>query len=205
MLADITSDNARVHLLANLVVFVPPCYNALPGPALAAYLCLAAETMIALPIHSLEPPERNSPQGNAWAEDDEGSDADGPSTRVEVVSAFTAPPRLLPAVDSKTRARLQTLPSLAHLNSLLSAAYKQTSNATKEALVSWLQALSTTWPTRRDRIASAVVAWSGGGLMREVYRGHVRRSPLGTAENVAGLTGVSAALVIAPRVLTLVA
>ncbi|GJE97910.1 HECT-domain-containing protein [Phanerochaete sordida] len=187
ILAQLPSDDARVNLIANLAAFVPPRYNALPAPALAAYLRLTAATMMALPIHALEPPARNDPQTNGWAADDD-SDEDEAQTRVEVVSTFTAPPRALPILDGKTRTRLQTLPSPAHLNAVVSAAYKHTSNATKEALVSWLQALSTIWPSRRDRIAGAVVAWSGGGLVREVYRGYVRRNPFGTAENVSVLT-----------------
>ncbi|EKM53845.1 uncharacterized protein PHACADRAFT_260396 [Phanerochaete carnosa HHB-10118-sp] len=188
VLAFITSDDARVQLLANLTAFAPPRYNALPAPAVATYLRLTAETMMVLPIHALEPPERNTPRSNAWAGDDEESDEGESSTHVEVVSIFTAPSRPLPTLDSKTRMRLQTLPSPAHLNSLVSVAYKHTGNTSREALVKWLQALSTIWPSRRDRIAGVVVAWSGGGLVREVYRGYVRRNPFGTAGNVAALT-----------------
>ena len=182
-----------LEIISIVLSSAPDMTKHIAPPALAAYLRLAPETMAALLIHALEPPEPKTPQTNGWVHDaDSNSDSEGPDRRVEVVSSFKAPvPRPSPVLDGKARTRLQTLPSPAHLNALLGAVHKQTSDAAKEALVGRLQALSTVWPARTDRIAGAVFAWSGGGLVSEVYRGYVRRSPLGHAGNVGVLTGAS--------------
>jgi ubiquitin-protein ligase E3 C len=39
--------------------------------------------------------------------------------------------------------------------------------------------LETIWPGRRERVLSTLVVYTGGGLVRELYRGFVRASPLG--------------------------
>ncbi|KAI0685222.1 HECT-domain-containing protein [Cytidiella melzeri] len=176
----------RVNLLANLTAFTPPRYAALPVSSLAAYLTLTAEVMHSLPAQSLEPPEKNI-QPVSWAEDDSDSDHE---TQVEVVTSFAAKP-VLPQVDSKTRARLQTLPSPQHLTSLLNAAYHHSSSSIRGALFLWLHALSSVWPSRRDKVVGSVVAWNGGGLVRELYRGYVRTSPLGKSTNATALTDAS--------------
>ena len=185
--SSITSDDARVHLISNLAALAPVRYTSLPPEALIAYLHLIAETMKNLPVHALEPPERNARLRLAWADDDD-LDAAENVPQIEVVTSFTHR-RDLPQLDSKTRTRLQTLPSQSHLNSLLSATHKHTNTAMRAALFSWLHALSTVWPSRRDKITANVVAWSGGGLVRELYRAYVRSSPLGQGGLAATLTG----------------
>ena len=185
--SNITTDDSRVNLIANLTAFAPVRYTTLPVQALAAYLHLTAEIMKSLPIHAFEPPERNAQPQLAWAEDDSESEN---APLVEVVASF-APRRSLPQLDTKTKTRLQTLPSQAHINSILSATHKHTNPTIRSALFSWLHALSTIWPSRRDKIMGNVVAWSGGGLVRELYRGYVRSAPLGHGTNAAPLTGTS--------------
>lgn len=184
--SNLPSLESRIHLLANLTAFSPHRYSALPMQSLAAYLKLTAEAMNALPAQALEPPEKNSAVLVNWA-DDPDSDSDA-VTHVEVVTSF-APKTVLPEVDSKTRGRLQTLPSPTHLTSLLNATQHHSSPDLRGALFAWLHALSTVWPLRRDKIVGTVVAWNGGGLVRELYRGYVRSSPLGKGTNAATLTG----------------
>lgn len=186
IVAGIFNQDGRVNLLANLVAFAPPRYTALPVNSLIAYLALTTEAMHSLPPQALEPPENNA-KTVTWVEDDSDSDHD---TRVEVVTSFTSKP-VLPQVDSKTRTRLQTLPSPQHLASLLNAAYHHSSSTIRGVLFSWLFALSTIWPSRRDKVVGTVVAWNGGGLVRELYRGYVRSSPLGKSTNPTALTDAS--------------
>lgn len=189
---DVLGLESRIHLLANLSVFTPPRYPVMSLRALAAYLQLTAEIMNSLPTHALEPPERNaSTASGSWEDEDE--DEDEPITRVEVVSSF-APPIVLPELDNKTRNRLQTLPSPAHVTSLLSASYKFQVVHMRVALFAWCQSLCMIWPGRKDKVVSAVVAWRGGGLVRELYRDFVRGSPLGQSHQIsdaADLTSTS--------------
>ena len=186
IIANLSTQESRVHLLANLIAFAPPRYTALSADSLIAYLSLTKEAMHSLPPQSFEPPEKHS-QPVTWVEDDSDSEH---GTHVEVVTNFTSKP-VLPQVDPKTRTRLQTLPSPQHLTSLMNAAYHQSSSTIRGVLFSWLYALSTVWPSRRDKIVSTVVAWNGGGLVRELYRGYVRSSPLGKSTNPATLTDPS--------------
>ncbi|KAI0090858.1 HECT-domain-containing protein [Irpex rosettiformis] len=186
VVADLSTQDDSVNLLANLVAFAPPRYMALPVDSLIAYLTLTKEAMHSLPPQSLEPPEKSS-QPVTWAMDDTDSEHE---TQVEVVTSFTSK-HSLPQVDAKTRTRLQTLPSPQHLTSLLNATYHHSSSKIRGVLFSWLYALSTVWPSRRDKIVSTVVAWNGGGLVRELYRGYVRSSPLGKSTNPTTLTDES--------------
>jgi len=58
-------------------------------------------------------------------------------------------------------------------------------------LVSYLFALATTWPSSQDEILNAVLASTGGGLVRGLYHDLVRQSPLGKEENSGNLFGKS--------------
>ncbi|PSR73718.1 hypothetical protein PHLCEN_2v10437 [Hermanssonia centrifuga] len=176
---------SHIHLLANLCAFAPPRYNALTVEALTAYLRLTTEILNTLPTHALEPPKTDTSVQQSWG-DVYDSEDDSP-TQVEVVSSF-APKPYLPELDNKTLTRLQTLPSPNHLNSLLAACHKHRSQQTRSALFGWCQALCTVWPSRKDKVVSSVVAWSGGGLVRELYRNYVRSSPLGQDSNPTALT-----------------
>ncbi|KAI8978888.1 HECT-domain-containing protein [Trametes punicea] len=167
--------DSRVHLLANLAAFMPPRYSALPPLAFATYLQLGALLMNALPTHALEPRE-DKPAKN-WADEDTDDESE---TQVTVVNSFEPKPQL-PRLDEKTRKRLQTLPASDHITSLLRASHNQT---LIPGLISFCFALSTVWPTRRDKVLTTIMAYNRGGLVREIYRSFVRKSPLGRDSNL---------------------
>ncbi|KDQ51194.1 hypothetical protein JAAARDRAFT_41256 [Jaapia argillacea MUCL 33604] len=172
---------AKVHLIANLLAFTPPRYPKLPAQPLAAYLQLLAELMNSLPINALDPPEPRSSSAQQsvagpWI-DDSDSDSDSEShPQVAVVTSFEPKP-ILPQLDKRTRHRLQSLPSPSHINSILTATHRYTTS--QPALFAFLMALCTVWPSRKDRVLGAAVAYSSGGLVRELYRGYIRSSVLG--------------------------
>ncbi|CDO70815.1 hypothetical protein BN946_scf184801.g6 [Trametes cinnabarina] len=176
----LSSLESKIHLLANLAAFMPPRYAALPPPAFATYLQLAALLMNALPTHALEPRQENS--AKSWA--DEDTDDEESETLVTVVTSFE-PKQRPPRLDEKTHKRLQTLPSSEHITSLLRAAQNQT---LLPGIISFCFALCTVWPTRRDKVLTTIMAYNRGGLVREIYRGFVRRSPLGRDNNFSDIT-----------------
>ncbi|KZT24637.1 HECT-domain-containing protein [Neolentinus lepideus HHB14362 ss-1] len=172
----------KVHLIANLTAFTPPRYKSLPAAALSAYLELLSTVMSSLPANALNPPPpRSSLSTSPWASDSD-SDSDAP-VQVRVVSSFsTAPREPLPQLDARTRKRLQTLPAAAHLNTLMAAAQRNPAR-----LFAFLLSLSLVWPRRKDAVLGAAVAYAGGGLMRELWRGHVRGSVLGRDERAGAI------------------
>ena len=188
----LSSIESKVHFLANLSAFMPPRYNSLPPSAFVTYLQLAALLMNALPTHALEPPT-NKPDARSWADDD--SD-DEPETHVEIVASFE-PKQLLPQLDERTRKRLQTLPASDHIQTLLRASQNQTLLL---PLMSFCFALSTVWPTRRDKVLSTLVAYNKGGFVREIYRAYVRSTPLGRDDTYSEI--ISTCLPSAPLYLT---
>ncbi|KAI0669125.1 HECT-domain-containing protein [Trametes maxima] len=176
----LSSSESKVHLLANLTVFMPLRYSTLPPPAFSTYLQLAALLMNALPTHALEPQDKREAAAN-WADDD--SD-DEPETQVTVVSSFE-PRQTLPQLDEKTRKRLQALPSSDHIASLLRAGQNE---ALLPGVIAFCFALTTVWPTRRDKVLTTIMAYNRGGLVREIYRVYVRRAPLGRDDSFAEIT-----------------
>ncbi|CCM05435.1 uncharacterized protein FIBRA_07654 [Fibroporia radiculosa] len=175
---------SKIHLLANLAVLTPPRYAKLTPAAFEVYLQLTAALMNNLPTHALEPPENKREISRNWADED---DSDDDTPKVAIVTSFE-PAKLstpLPELDKRTRTRLQTLPSPQHLNILLTAAQHHTSRL---SLISFCFALTTVWPTRRDKVLGTAVAFNGGGLVREIYRLYVRSSPLGRDDESNGLT-----------------
>ncbi|KAI0366687.1 HECT-domain-containing protein [Pilatotrama ljubarskyi] len=177
----LSSLEPRIHLLANLAAFVPPRYATLPPPAFATYLALASLLMNALPTHALEPRQNKSATTGSWADDDTDDEHE---TQVTVVSSFEQR-QPLPQLDERTRKRLQTLPSSDHISSLLRAAQNQT---LLPGVISFCLALTTVWPTRRDKVLTTFMAFNRGGLVREIYRGYVRRSPLGRDDSFSEIT-----------------
>ncbi|GBE82990.1 HECT-domain-containing protein [Sparassis latifolia] len=171
---------AKVHLLANMTAFMPPRYEKLPARSFDTYLQLTAALMNSLPTQALEPPEKKQETSSHWADGDDADD----EPRVSVVSSFDAKLQL-PQLDGRTLKRLQTLPSPQHLNSLLAATQSRSS---RSDLLSFLFALTTVWPTRRDKVLSTVFAYNGGGLVREIYRSYVRGSPLGREDDAGSMT-----------------
>lgn len=172
----------RVHTIANLAVFTPTRYLKLLAEALDAYMQFMAALMNSLPVHALEPPQNDGTAAKTWV-DDEDSDDEGRGTRVDVVESFE-PKTPLPPIDERTRKRLQALPSIQHMNTLLSATQNHKS---RHSLVSFCLALSTVWPTRRDKVLNAVAYFNKGGLVRELYRSYVRSSVIGRDEDISSM------------------
>jgi len=138
-----------------------------------------------LPVHALDPPSDVRRPNMSWADD---SDSESQEPQVTIVASFLQVQRP-PQLDARTQKRLQTLPSPTHLNALLKAV--QQHRGALPDLVAWLVSLWTIWPTRRDKILSALLLYGGGGLVREIYRDYVRSSPLGKDENMSSLMGLS--------------
>ncbi|KAH7921617.1 HECT-domain-containing protein [Leucogyrophana mollusca] len=177
--------SALPHLLANLLAFAPPRYPALPAPALTTYLHLVAAILGALPPGALDA-DAGAPTATAWAADsDSDADADAGAP-----AAARQKPRLV--LDARTRKRLQTLSAPTHLTALLRAVssrssstsirtHSSSSNSSSSihALLPALLALLAAAPARKDKVLSALLAYGGGGLVREVWRDWVRGAGLG--------------------------
>ena len=169
---ELQSLESKIHLLANLAAFMPPRYASLPPPAFATYLKLCSLLMNALPTHALEPPEDKRDAARNWAD---GESEDEEETTVEIVSSFQ-PKQQLPSLDDRTRKRLLSIPASDHITSLL---HTSQNDALLDAIVAYCLALSTVWPSRRDKVLSAIVAYNRGSLVKQIYRTFVRSSPLG--------------------------
>ncbi|KAK7469449.1 ubiquitin-protein ligase (E3) [Stygiomarasmius scandens] len=116
---------SKLHLVANLLAFMPPRYPKLAAPALAAYLRLLSSVIDAIPVGGMEGASSSSAISTGatpvYADSDE---EDGPTGHVSVVSSFTTAKIVLPVLDSRTQKRLATLASPGHLVSLLTPATK---------------------------------------------------------------------------------
>ena len=184
-IVSVTTASAQINIVANLLAFTPPRYTILPASSLKAYLRLLSALMNVLPPHAFEPPlSQNSQTPKSWA-DDSDSDSERHANTI-------APRPALRLLDSRTRKRLQILPSPSHLNSLLKIA--QQYPELLPTLVSFLLSLNLVWPSRKDKVLSTVLLYGGGGLVREIYREYVRTTPLGRDENLSSLMGMRPAV-----------
>ncbi len=174
----------KLHFLANIAAFAPPRYATLPSPSLTTLLNLLAAAMRGLPVGALGP-NLSITTGKQVAESESDSDSEE-STHVLVSSVH---PVLLPRLDERTLKRLQTLPSPTHISSLIRAT--QNHAMSYIALCDFLFALCTAWPLRSDSVLGTIVVSTGGGFVRELYRGYVRSSPLGKDVSLATLLGMS--------------
>lgn len=159
-------------------MFTPPRYPAFQPKQLDGYLSLLASLLHGLPPNSLEPPSTS--KDRSWV--DEGDSDDG-AIQVEIVSAFTASP--MPKLDAKTLKRLQSLPSPTHISTLLDLY----NTRDKVALFAFCSGVSQAWPARQDKVLATIAGHAGGGFVRELYREHVRSSPLGAEVDGSILTG----------------
>ncbi|KAG8214281.1 HECT-domain-containing protein [Butyriboletus roseoflavus] len=173
----VTSTPSQINIIANLLAFTPPRYTTLPVSSLQAYLQLLSVVLNVLPPHALEPPLPQDSLPKSWA-DDSDSDSERP---VNIIASRSA----LPTLDSRTRKRLQILPSQDHLNSFLRAAQQHPELLSD--LVSMLFSLNLVWPSRKDKVLTTLLLYGGGGLVREIYREYVRATPLGRDENLSSL------------------
>ncbi|KAI0061554.1 HECT-domain-containing protein [Artomyces pyxidatus] len=187
------SVESRVHVLANLYAFVPYVYTALSAPSLATVLDLFTAILNTIPPRSFQTfrSTATAPLDVRMADPDPDPDPDSDDedadhlARVSIVTSF-APPPALPELDTKTLARLKPFPGVAHITKLLSITQRHSS--TRPSLYSLILALCTVWSKEANSVLSFIVVSTGGGVVRELYRGFVRNSPLGRDESVAALT-----------------
>ncbi|KAF9543333.1 HECT-domain-containing protein [Agrocybe pediades] len=187
-----TTIASKIHLASTLYMFISPQYKVLPTPAFNTYLKLSIALFYTFPVNLFKPPSKAKKQSSTnkpgpsrrrAGGGDESDSSEGPSTRVAVVSEFTStiPQLPLPNIDDKTRKRLEKIISAAHLGTLISASRNKSSLFPQ--LISYLFALTSAWPFANEEILNIVLASTGGGLVRELYRDLVRRSPLGKEED----------------------
>ena len=187
---------SQIHLASTIYMFLSPQYKALPPPALSTYLRLSISLFIHFPTNFVPGPSKShgatkttKRKATGNKDSSESDSNDGPSTRVIVVDEFSTPPLMqsLPQIDDKTIKRFQNIVAAPHLTSIISATR---SNPTLfPHLVQYLSTLMFTWPSWREHILNIVLATTGGGLVRELYRELVRQSPLGKDENSEWLLG----------------
>ena len=183
---------SRIHLASTIYMFLSPQYKVLPSPALSTYLRLWISLFNHLPTNFV--PGSSKSQGTTkttkrkatWNKDNYESDD---SIRVTVVDKFSTAPLLqpLPEIDDKTIKRFQNVIAAPHLTSIISAT--RSKPALFPYLIQYLFTLMATWPSSGEQILNIVLATTGGGLVRELYRELVRRSPLGKEENSERLLG----------------
>ena len=180
-----SSLESRIHLASTIFLFLSPQYKTLPPPALSTYLRLSMALFNEFPTNFVSASSRATKTTKRIDSYQSDSD-DASSTRVKAVAKFsTAPP--LPQVDDKTTKRFQNVIAAPHLASIISAT--RSNAALFPQLVQYLFTLMTTWPSSREQILNIVLATTGGGLVREVYRELVRQSPLGKEEKSERLLG----------------
>ena len=170
-----TTLTAKMHLIATLQVFVPPRYKVLSSQSISIYFRFLTALLNAIPVPTLNPPPPKPPRTSDSLDSD--SDVDDRQPRVIVVTSFVPIAEPPPPPDAKTRKRIMSLPTPAHITGLL--AHSRTS---LPALIPLLLALSNIWPD----VLGTVLAVSPG-LMRELYRTYVRPSPLGREDTDAGV------------------
>jgi ubiquitin-protein ligase E3 C len=177
-LASLHTDSA-IHVLANLLAFTPPRYRKLRPDALDAYLALLTTLLNSLPTNALDS-EGNSPSAwTVWPSNDSDSEDDEPHlSRVERFTPQVPPPVL----DSRTIKWISILPTQSHLTSLFH-------HPNRARLAAFMLALTTAWPAKKEAVLTISVAYNSSGLVRELYRLHVRSSVLGRDDAVGALMG----------------
>ena len=185
---------SRIHLASTIYMFLSPQYKTLPPPALSTYLRLSISLFNDFPVDFVPSKYQGvtttTKRKASLNKDSSDSDSnDGTSTRVTVVDKFSTalPLQPLPQIDDKTIKRFQNVLAPPHLTSIISATR---SNPTLfPHLIQYLFTLMSTWPSSSDHILNIILATTGGGLVRELYRELVRQSPLGKEENSVRLLG----------------
>ena len=182
----LTSPESRLHLLANLLAFGSARIPSANAATLDMYLHFLTALMDSLPAGCLEPKNANAKkQAGNWAEDsasasDSSSDGFRSTHRARTGNRRQHPD--LFALDPKTQLRLQTLWSSGHVSSLLTATSRHPK--ARSRIFSFFISLCAVWPTKRDRLMSSLNGGGAGfGLIKEVYRGWVRSSPIGKEED----------------------
>ncbi|KAG6822792.1 hypothetical protein H0H92_012588, partial [Tricholoma furcatifolium] len=156
-----TTLEQKVHLIANLTVFVVPRYNLLDSDSLGVYVSLLGKLLNAVPKDTLNPPAAQRirrPSGVPIQPDRPGSDeedAEGTDTFaapvVSPVSSHVLPRREQIQLDSRTRKRISGLASADHVSSLLRLPLSP------NQLIGFLTTLCAIWPGVGDVVVEAVV------------------------------------------------
>jgi ubiquitin-protein ligase E3 C len=180
----ITAEINIIHLLGNLLTFMPPRYTStsalsLKGPALTAYISLLIQLLTRLPVGTLELVKKKAKDAMDWTpQSDSDSDSDdghnvAPKKAEETPSVF--PP------DNKTALKLATLVSPAHVTSLLAAANKHHTSWLQ--FVGFVTIVGAKWPTKREGLLTTIVIGHGNVVFKQLWRDSVRASPLGKDES----------------------
>lgn len=186
-IASVIHIQSKAHVIANLVVFMPPRYTKLSARSLGVYLELLCALLDSIPLDAFEP---LSSDNSSWTLDGDEDEATPLSNARSAVAL---------KIDNKTRARLHTLPSRNHLLSLVTASASHTS--ARLTLYKFLLSLYTAWPAHKNSISNVMITFSGGGMIRELYKGHVRTSPLGRTDEPKVLIGMTLRLILKTYVL----
>ncbi len=195
VMLDSISISDKIHLAANLYMFTSPQYSRLSAPAFVTYLSLSASLFDSIPSAIFKPKSIKNKAASKTRErvtdwEHEDSDADSThETRVSIVPSFFQPiPLPAPIIDPKTLKRLEKLITQQHLSSLISTT--QFKSVLFLPLVSYLFSLGRAWPENdQEKIFNVILANTGGGLVRELYRNVVRTSILGKEENSGSVMG----------------
>jgi len=186
-----TTITSKINLVTHIYMFISPRYKLLPPPAFTTYLQLSTSLINGIPLSVFKPPPTKGKKSNKPPVHKESDSDSDHGTRVSVVSEFVAmsTPISPVVVDDKTTKRLQNIIAPSHLASLISTT--QSKPSLFPHVISYLFALTATWSSSQDEILNAILANTGGGLVRELYRDLVRRSPLGEEANSGNLFGMS--------------
>jgi ubiquitin-protein ligase E3 C len=164
----------QVNLLANVVAVVTPRYSLLPRSSLKVYMDLIQRLITGIPS-ALIGTQTNQQWHGAYSDDD--SEGGFP-----VVSGPAVDTSLDVQIDSRTLSRINSLRNRNNLQALLAAAGH--SSDMSSSVVTFCLSLCELWPSERDLTLGLCIGCLGTAFLREIYREHVRTSPLGKREGV---------------------
>jgi ubiquitin-protein ligase E3 C len=170
-----TSIPSKITLVTHIHMFISPHYKLLPPPAFTTYLQISTSLINGIPLSVFKPPATT------------GKISSKTLVHEKFDSDSNHAPILPLVVDDKTTKRLQNVIAAPHLMSLISTT--QSEPSLFPYVVSYLFALTATWSSSQAEILNAVLASTSGGFVRELYRGLVKRSPLGKEANSGNLFG----------------
>jgi ubiquitin-protein ligase E3 C len=181
----VSDGTSILHLLANLLTFLPPRYtstNALfKDDALEIYLSLLNDLIGRLPVGSMEAAKTKESRSMVWRADDSDEDEPAPRRRMDIDSY----PAISPP-DATTAKRLLTLVSKSHIASLLTATEK--SAQCWPHFIQLIINIGIRWPSKREEVLSTIAvtkeisAANGSFVFKRLWRESVRSSPLGKDE-----------------------
>ncbi|KAG8928555.1 hypothetical protein FRC02_006739 [Tulasnella sp. 418] len=177
-LTDSLTDDSKLHLMANLLVFVPPRLPKLGNAVVGAYLELMTYLINSLPAGTFDPAHKANMSarsgGNIGPDDSDGEET--PFTTSTEATRWPDDP--MSAWDSRTRNRLQIIPSPSHIGILVELTSKD--GRSRQKLFPFLLTTFMAWPSKKDTIAHCARSAKGGSsIIKEVWRNWVRSSKLG--------------------------